>query len=187
MLSFAAHDRKNSKGCTTVAADEITLYRFRQSAWTMHEYCLEVVSAEGIESIRKRQTKHLTEHSWQTKAMEVHHEQGTNFRNQSPFSQNALGHYGTLRERLLHCELARTDEWTQTGHADMRNGSRPLIRNGRRSNGFESSTLPCQSSSIQSPQQLASPPRTAQNLASTCKTRVQRFEEWIGKQGYSPL
>jgi len=27
-----------------------------------------MVSAEGIESAQKRQTKHLTEHSWQSRA-----------------------------------------------------------------------------------------------------------------------
>ena len=42
---------------------------------------LEMVSAEGIESALKPQKKNLTEHSWQTKALQVYVEQQTDFRN----------------------------------------------------------------------------------------------------------
>jgi hypothetical protein len=37
------------------------------------------VSAERIESALKQQTKNLTEHSWQTQALQVYGEQQTDF------------------------------------------------------------------------------------------------------------
>jgi hypothetical protein len=40
--------------------------------------------------------------------------------------------------------------------------------------------LPCQSSSIQSPQQLEPPLGTAQTLGNACNATVRRIEEWIG-------
>jgi len=39
------------------------------------------VSAVGIESALKRQTKYLTEHSWQIRALQVYGSQETDFRN----------------------------------------------------------------------------------------------------------
>ena len=52
-----------------------------------------MVSAEGIESALKQQTKDLTEHSWQFKESQVYGEQQTDFRNHSMGAEatDALG------------------------------------------------------------------------------------------------
>ena len=65
----------------------------RISEWDQRD---SVVGAAGIESALKRQTKDLTEHGWQIRALQVYGSQETDFRNHflSEAEQLTLNPYG---------------------------------------------------------------------------------------------